>query len=251
MAATVIATIHDQIRNVAPELQTYPPTSVDWVTRAFAAADVLIPWLTATAPELKNHVEQVLNSPHRLRSKWNILRYHASLPIEQIEAFDRELSYAKILLEFVSGEVVSTIVTAHLVAAFPNSGLKSNGKSDYPDLFLVANEYANLPKFTRNTREYGAALKGRPPRPVRIPDGMEVKTCRDAIAVDCHHPHAGLHLVVLFDESMGEFCVRDICVAFLGRTDYREAGRNTTATTVKYSFKGEKFISLLHASKSG
>ena len=80
---------------------------------------------------------------------------------------------------------------------------------------------------------------------------MEVKTGRDVIAVDCHHPHTGLHLVVLFDESTGEFCVRDICVAFLGRKDYREAGRNTTATTVKYSFKGEKFISLLHASKSG
>jgi hypothetical protein len=249
MPADVIARIHDQIRDFAPELQSYPPTSVDWVTRAFTAADVLIPWLVGTAPALKAHVEQVLNSPHRLRSKWNALRNHTSLPTEQIEAFDRELSYAKILLEFVSGEVVSTIVTAHLLAAFPGAGLKSNGKSDYPDLFLAANEYANLPKFTRNTREYGAALKGRPPRPVRIPDGMEVKTCRDVVAVDCRHPHAGLHLVVLFDESTGEFCVRDICVAFLGRADYREAGRNTTATTVKYSFKGEKFISLLHPSK--
>ena len=246
MSADVIARIHDQIRDVAPELKTYPPASVDWLTHALAAADILIPWLVGTAPELKTHVEQVLNSPHRLRSQWNALRKDTSLPPEQIKAFDGELSYAKILLEFVSGEAVSTIVTAHLLAAFPGSGLKSNGKSDYPDLFLAANEYVNLPKFTRNTTEYGAALKGSPPRPVRIPDGMEVKTCRDVIAVDCHHPHAGLHLIVLFDESTGEFRARDVCVAFLGRKDYRESGRNTTATTVKYSFKGEKFISLLH-----
>ena len=57
-------------------------------------------------------------------------------------------------MEFVSGEAVSTIITAHLLAAFPDSGLKSNGKSDYPDLFLAANEYANLPKFARNNSEY-------------------------------------------------------------------------------------------------
>ena len=128
------------------ELQTYPPASVDWLARAFAAADVLIPWLVGTAPELKSHVEKVLNSPHRLRTQWTALCNHASLPTEQIKAFDREPSYAKILLEFVGGEVVSIIVTADLLAAFPGSGLKSNGKSDYPDLFLMANEYANLPE---------------------------------------------------------------------------------------------------------
>lgn len=90
---------------------------------------------------------------------------------------------------------------------------------------------------------YGVALKGN--RPVRVPDGLEIKTCRDRIAVDCHHPHAGLHLALIFSEVSRIFPVNDVRIAFLRSKDYREAQRNTTATTVKYSFGGERFVSLL------
>ena len=41
------------------------------------------------------------------------------------------------------------------------------------------------------------------------------------------------------------FNVNDVRVAFLRRFDYRESARNTTATTVKYSFNGDQFVSLL------
>jgi hypothetical protein len=88
-------------------------------------------------------------------------------------------------------------------------------------------------------------VKRKQQRPVRVPDGLEIKTCRKLIAVDCHHPHAGLHLVLLFTEKARMFPVNDVRVASLRSSDYRESERNTTATTVKYSFDGERFISLL------
>lgn len=88
-------------------------------------------------------------------------------------------------------------------------------------------------------------MKGKQKRPVRVPDGLEIKTCRDRLAVDCHHPHAGLHLVLVFAEAARIFAVKDVCVAFLRSSAYRESERNTTATTVKYSFNGDRFVSLL------
>jgi hypothetical protein len=146
----------------------------------------------------------------------------------------------------VTGDVVSGIVSKHLLDSYPRAGLRANGRSDYPDLYLTARDYSILPKFKRKAKgddEYGAALKGAQ-RPVRVPDGLEVKTCRDRIAVDCHHPHAGLHLVLVYAESERTFSVTDVRVAFLSKADYRESERNTTATTVKYSFNGDRFASL-------
>jgi hypothetical protein len=80
---------------------------------------------------------------------------------------------------------------------------------------------------------------------VRVPNGLEIKTCRNQIRVDCHHPHAGLHLALVFREDKRFFTVTDLRVAFLRLADYYEANRNTTATTVKYSFNGDHFVTLL------
>jgi hypothetical protein len=77
-----------------------------------------------------------------------------------------------------------------------------------------------------------------------VPDGLEIKTCRGRIAVDCHYPHAGLHFVLLFTETDKIFTVNDLRVAFLQARDYRKAEINTKATTVKYSFNGDSFISI-------
>jgi hypothetical protein len=51
--------------------------------------------------------------------------------------------------------------------------------------------------------------------------------------------------VLLFTEVSRIFTVNDIRVAFLKRGDYHESELNTTATTVKYSFNGDRFVSLL------
>ena len=85
--------------------------------------------------------------------------------------------------------------------------------------------------------------------PVRVPDGIEIKTCRKNLRVDCHHPHAGLHVELLYTESNRLFCVTDIQVGFLTTHDYRESNRNTTSTTVKYSFGGERFVRVMYPLK--
>ena len=225
---------------------------MDWHARALATADILIPWLIQVAPALKAYVQDVLNAPALLRSLWAAIRRHVNLPKEQIEEFDRQLALDDVLRESVTGEVVSNVVSKYLTEHHPGAALRSNGRSDYPDLYLATLDYSALPQFQRRRRvtaedEYGAAVKGRQKRPVRVPDGLEIKTCRERIAVDCHHPHAGLHLVLLFTEAARLFAVEDVRIAFLRAGDYRESERNTTATTVKYSFNGDYFVSLLPA----
>ncbi len=246
MPRTVLSQIQQQIKSASLELRAYSPAEMNWPKRALESAEKLIPRIERTAISLKANVEDVLNASARLRTLWTVIRNHVVLPQKEIEEFDRLLRFDDILRESVTGEVVSKVVTKYLIDH--DSDLRSNGRSDYPDLYLASADYSGLPLFRRQqgeNREYGAAIKGVERRPVRIPDGIEIKTCRDSIRVDCHHPHAGLHLVVVFTESKRIFTVTDIAIAFLVSNDYHEAGRNTTATTVKYSFNGERFISLL------
>ena len=249
----VLATVKSQIATAQNDLHHYRPESVDWNKRAVETADGLIPWLIEIVPGMKNYVQDVLNAPALLRSMWATIRQHVNLPKEQMEAFDRQLTLDDVLRESVTGEVVSNIVTKYLLDHHPKSSLKSNGRSDYPDLYDSSLDYSALPQFKRKKKvttddEYGGAVKAKEKRPVRVPDGLEIKTCRDRVAVDCHHPHAGLHLVLLFSETGRMFTVNDVRVAFLRSSDYRESERNTTATTVKYSFNGDRFVSILTGS---
>jgi hypothetical protein len=248
----VLATVTSQINAAESALKIYRPASMDWNKRSVATSSVLVPWLIEVAPTLKSYVEDVLNAPALLRSMWTKIRAHLKLPKEQIEAFDRQLTLDDVLRESVTGEVVSNVVTKYLKEHHPTKALESNGRSDYPDIYLSNLDYSALPQFARKKRvteddEYGAAVKGKQKRPVRVPDGLEIKTCRERIAVDCHHPHAGLHLVLVFSETARIFTVNDLRVAFLSPKDYRESERNITATTVKYSFNGNRFVSILGA----
>ena len=245
----VLAAIRSQIMAAQADLHTYPPQSMDWTSRAFTTADYLIPWLVQVAPGLKCYVQDVLNAPVVLRSMWGTIRKHVRLPKEQIEEFNLQLTRDEALRKSVTGEVISNVVGKYLLE-YPDSRLKSNSRSDYPDLYLATADYSALPPHERKKNvtaedEYGAALKGPEKRPARVPDGLEIKTCRNRVNVDCHHPHAGLHLVLLFTESSKVFTVTDLLIAFLRSSDYRERQRNTTATTPKYSFGGVHFVSLL------
>ena len=120
----VLDRIKQQIRAAESELRSYPPGTVDWVARSYATADHLIPWLEGVASSLRNNVEQVLNAPQRLRSMWEDIRGHINLPKQRIDAFEAQLATVKILLDHVSGELVSAIVTAYLLAEYPTSALK-------------------------------------------------------------------------------------------------------------------------------
>lgn len=246
MTQSVLALINQQIQDAEPELVQYQPREMNWADRSRASSAKLIPWLENTAPGLKSYVEDVLNAPVNLRDLWKQARSQSKLPEQMKAEFDRQMKLDDVLRESVTGEAVSKVVTIYLTKQNPD--FQSNGRSDYPDLFLQSADYSGLGAFQRRRGadiEFGAALKGADRRPVRVPDGLEIKTCRDTIRVDCHHPHAGLHLAVVFSETERRFTVGDIRIAYLKSTDYREAARNTTATTVKYSFNGDRFVSLL------
>jgi hypothetical protein len=204
----------------------------------------LVPWLIAEAPGLKRYVEEVLNSPALLREAWAAVRVRVNAPKETAK-IDRLLEHESVLLDFVTGDTVSVVVTRYLVSHFPGGALAANSKSDYPDLFIKTNDYSMLPTRTRDESNIGAAVRGPERRPVRVPDGLEIKTSRDNANIDCHYSHAGLHLMLAFRTTDGHAVVDDVLAAFLRRDDYRISGRKTEATTVKASFTRAPFVSLL------
>ncbi len=236
--------ILEQVASAKSELDAYAPVGFGWYKRAVGSVKMLVPWLVEEAPMLRTYVEEVLNSPALLRSAWMQLKSLLESPAEVArmdELFDREA----VLLKFVAGDTVSVVVTGHLLARFPGGALAGNSKSDYPDVFIRTLDYSNLPVRNRQDREIGAAIRGKIRNPVRVPDGLEIKTSRNGASIDCHYPHVGLHLMLSFVTTGERVVVDDVLVAFLRRDDYRIASRKTEATTVKASFGRSTFISLL------
>jgi hypothetical protein len=135
-------------------------------------------------------------------------------------------------------------MTDYLIEHYPGGDLQANGKSDYPDLFLKSADYSGLVTFSMGG-EYGASLKGKNQRPVRVPDGIEIKTCRNTFHVDCHHSHVGLHIVLLYKENGRTMQMTDLLAGFLRESDYYISKINTGATTRKASFGPTRFVSLL------
>ncbi len=245
MGKQVIDFVKQQINAATLDLHEYQPAKGEWKKRALTTAKTLVPWLEQHAKQLKEYVEGVLNAPVKLRQLWKLMKPHVSLPRKKTDEFDSYLTLDGLLRESITGEVVSKVITQFLLDQ--HGSLGCNGRSDYPDIFLKPLDYKFLPHFTRKGgNEFGASLKGG--RPVRVPDGLEIKTCRKRVSVDCHFPHAGLHLVLVFSEAERIFTVSDILIAFLKAADYRRSNESTEATTRKFSFNGDRFISLLHHS---
>jgi hypothetical protein len=140
---------------------------------------------------------------------------------------------------------VSVVVTGYRLSKFPGGALVGNSKSDYPDLFIKTYDYSKLPVRSRDDKEIGAAIRGREKKPVRVPDGLEIKTSRDGANIDCHYPHVGLHLMLSFQTTGERVVVDDVLVAFLRHDDYRITKPKTKATTLKASFSRAPFVSLL------
>ncbi len=235
-----------QVESAKPELDAYSPPGFGWYGRAIQTVNTLVPWLVQEAPGLRLYVEEVLNSPALLREAWATVKEKIDSPGEVArmdELFDRE----SVLLKFVAGDTVSIVVTGHLLARYPGGALAGNSKSDYPDVFIKTHDYSKLPVRARDDKEIGAAIRGKLRKPIRVPDGLEIKTSRNGANIDCHYPHVGLHLMLSFDTTGERVVVDDILAAFLRREDYRIASRKTEATTVKASFSRAAFVSLLSA----
>jgi len=243
---TAIAHVLGQVKAAKAELDGYAPAGFGWYKRATTAVNELVPWLIREAPGLRLYVEEVLNSPALLRSAWASLKSQIDAPGE-VARIDELLAREGVLLAFVAGDTVSTVVTGYLLSRYPGNALAGNSKSDYPDIFVKTYDYSKLPVRTRDDKEIGAAIRGKEKKPVRVPDGLEIKTSRDNANIDCHYPHVGLHLMLSFQTTGATVVVDDVLVAFLRNADYRITVTKTKATTLKASFSRAPFVSLLPA----
>ncbi len=233
-----------QVKAAKAELEAYAPKGFGWYKRAMEAANSLVPWLVTEAPALRSYVEEVLNSPSLLRDAWASLKMLIDAPGE-VARIDELLAREGVLLAFVAGDTVSTVVTGYLLSNYPGGELDGNSKSDYPDIFVKTYDYSKSPIRKRNNKVIGAAIRGKDKKPVRVPDGLEIKTSRDNASIDCHYPHVGLHLMLSFITTGRSVVVDDVLVAFLRKADYRITVPKTRATTLKASFSRERFVSLL------
>lgn len=244
-----LAHVLAQVEAAKPELDEYAPEGVGWHGRVVAAVTQIVPWLAVEAPGLRLYLEEVLNSPALLRAAWRALKAKIGAG-EEVARLEQLLDREAKLLEFVGGDNVSTLVTQYLISKWPDGSLAANSKSDYPDLFIKAYDYSQLPVRARDNKEIGAAIRGKHRRPVRVPDGLEIKTSRDNASIDCHFPHVGLHLMASFRTSGAGVVVDDLLVAFLRKDLYRITVPKTGATTLKASFSRAIFVSVLSSSKA-
>jgi len=230
MSKSPLQFIESQIVAAKQELKSYAPREVDWFERARGTAMRLVPLLANEVAKLRDFVDHVMNSPNDVRIA--VADILAAVEInpelskrmkikKSIDLLRSSLDSEKLLLSGANGTVVSKLIERHLIQSVTDWNLESNGSSDYPDLFFRSDDYSALPDFKRGaTQSYGAALKGKAKRPVRIPDGLEIKTCNRKFAVDCHHAHVGLHLVLIFQRQKSRFSVLDVQIGFLRKSLY-------------------------------
>ncbi len=240
------------------ELLAYEPAEIDWHNRCVLVVSRLVPWLQRESVSLVEFVTHVMNSPADVRQSANALiavvqslpEYHSDRAMQnQVARLTESLDHEKLLLSGAGGTVISKLIERFLIQQSINWQLESNGASDYPDLFLRSDDYSELPSFRHGKDQvYGAALKGKVKRPVRVPDGLEIKTCRRNFAVDCHHAHVGLHLVLIFDRIEDTFRVTDLLIGFMRHEIYRLTEPASPTTTLKASFNGQHFISIFEES---
>jgi hypothetical protein len=221
-----------------------------WFNRVQKGVRSFVPDLISYAPDLRNEVKLTLNSPKLIRDAWrriNALLLDGGLPqnvINEASFLTSELERESYLFAKITGETVSSLISDFLCKIRPD--IRENNRSTYPDLYFDWSDYDMLPKRTKSNPR-GPALKGT--RPTSVPDGVEVKSQRGkSIRVDCHHPHQGMHLVLTFDKVKHSWEVYDVYIAYLSGGDYRQAARNTTATTEKFSFGQAPFISVTDGS---
>lgn len=228
-----------QIERDRNELAILNP-QLDWYERVRRTAEIFIPRVVGSAERLLRHVESSLNSPAVVRAIWREVK--GRLEDEQLIAeMDNALEQEERLLSVITGDTVSKLIADFLCQMY--SDLAQNNRSTYPDLYFLTADYSKLPKRRRGLA-VGPALRGG--RPTSVPDGIEIKSNRGArIRVDSHHDHQGLHLALTFDQAGDRWQARDLYLAYLAKSDYTRAERNTTATTDKFSFGHAPFISVM------
>ena len=238
------------------ELKNMKPDGINWVKTTEQTLKLLIPKIPSVSVHLKREVPKRLNAAFHVSN----LAKHGKAIIEGLpaNAFAKVSELKRWINELedsarTAATLVNNIDSQHVSAEVQRQILASecfgnfatiNGKSLYPDIFISAKDYSALPTHTKEKKVDGPCL--REANPSNVPDGCELK-CNEGtrVKVDAHAPHAGLHLGVTWDLVDGLIEINGVWVAYVRIKDCRECKRNVMATTVKYSFRHNLFISAL------
>lgn len=227
-----------------------------WVERTRATIEEFLPIACPLAEHIAQKVPERLNSPFYLEDMLEAKRAELKNLNVEDEWINRLMNYASI-----SRELAQNLQSQQVSAEIQNSVLKfeklgqrmyNNGNSIYPDFLYKDRDYSFLPFQNRRKAVHGPCLQGKAnPRPSNVPDGIELKTNKSQrMRIDAHAPHIGLHLGFTWDfEGDGRVNINGAWLAFITESDHTESARNSTTTTVKYSFGQDKFISLLDSGK--
>lgn len=238
----------------------------DWNSRVTESIEFFVPVLVSMAPKLVQRLEVVFQGPSRLLQLFASKEFKAVVnsvendpasyqSLQKIEQDGRTLAEGtlELVTKYLVAQQITKVIEAFLQETFGES-VKTNGASLYPDIYRVESEafYSMLP-IQRSKKKgqdlvdtiHGPCVNGNG-QPSKVPDGLELKSKRGAgIRVDCHAAHPGMFMVITWSTVKQILVVNDIALAYVRSFDYSECKRNTKATTVKYSFGGERFISLL------
>lgn len=224
-------------------------SDVNWAERTKQNLELLLPKLPELAQIIKTNVPKNLNSSILLLEQIKKGQDNFPKENESLYKWFTELS----LLAENSKDAISNIESQQVSAEIQRliasplglgSNYRANGKSIYPDLVNLSLDYAMLSKQSRKNPIDGPCLRGV--NPSNVPDGCEIKTNQGKkVRVDAHSAHAGLHLAVTWDFVNGQVEINGVWLAYVRFCDYKESERNVEATTVKYSFGHDLFVSLI------
>lgn len=227
----------------------------DWPSRVNDTLNLLIPRLPAIAVHLKREVPLRLNSAARVlklvRDGKSILdvphgnNIRSSKVGSWLADLETAATNAASLVNNIDSQHVSAEVQRQILSAGCLGDIaQRNGGSLYPDLYITGRDYSMLPPQSGKKKIDGPCLRKH--NPSNVPDGCELKCNQgERVKVDAHAPHAGIHLGVTWDLQNDVLQVNGFWVAYVRIADCRESGRNVVATTVKFSFGHDLFISAL------
>jgi hypothetical protein len=242
-------------------LDTLKP-DIDWPKRVKETISKFVPSLIERASWLKAEIERVLNSSKRTREQWEqikdqLARQELPSKVKKIIAqMDTSVNDEELLTR-IDGSTVSRVISKSLLMI--RDDIVENGGNTYPDLYFCTADYSLLPKRTKSNPKGPAVfiqkVKGKKKsknekneekrRPTCVPDGLEIKSCKGIIKADCHAPHQGTQVVVLYGSENGKWFVHDICIGYLSESNYKHRERNSPTATDKWSFQAAPFISVL------
>lgn len=250
----VLARLRAQVRSpeAQNELAEMEKVGIPWRKRVEETINRLTPFLVESADQIVTQTQIRLNSPvvalEFASDSWLDEMAKSSIQRMKVQSLRRLLKAAASITSSIESQQVSRELHKVLaeMGVFSKFPLARTNGAIYPDLYFKDYDYGSLPLHSRTKKIEGPNRRGDG-TPSNVPDGCELKTNQGPRAhVDAHAPHAGLHIALTwgFTEAR-KIEITGLWIAYIRICDHTVVKRNVAATTVKYSFGHDHFISLI------